>query len=228
MRTIPSVLVGLLLLGAVANAQTPTSVRVTDDSAVVFAKAQVTSARIATVAGGDVADVIGQSGDWYHVIVTSAGNTIDGWIHASSAEPVGAAADTNEPENTSPVQFRNTSPVQFRRSSVADTAPSEEPTTAVPTTPPPDPPSTTATRPTPPAAPANVAPLVFRKVDFFEMQGEDEKKRDARLELDPAGRILTLSDEKRGVERATYLQVRYDQITKIASSAESVGRYPAT
>jgi hypothetical protein len=38
-------------------------------------------------------------------------------------------------------------------------------------------------------------PLIFKKVDFFEQQGEDEEKRDARLELDPETRMLSITDE---------------------------------
>jgi len=40
--------------------------------------------------------------------------------------------------------------------------------------------------------------IIFKKVDVFEMEGEDEKKRDTRMELDAEARILFLVDEKKG------------------------------
>ena len=57
--------------------------------------------------------------------------------------------------------------------------------------------------------------LAFQKVDFFDAQGDGEKKRDARLELDPTNRILRIVDEKNGAQKALYLEVPYDSVTKI-------------
>ena len=44
--------------------------------------------------------------------------------------------------------------------------------------------------------------IVFKKVDVFITQGDDEKKRDARLELYPDKQELTLVDEKNGGSKA--------------------------
>lgn len=68
-------------------------------------------------------------------------------------------------------------------------------------------------------------PIIFKKVDVFEMQGDSEKKRDARLELDPEARVLTLADEKWGVAKATYAIIPYSQITKIVYERSAHRRY---
>jgi len=68
-------------------------------------------------------------------------------------------------------------------------------------------------------------PIVFKKVDFFEMRGDDEKKWDARLELDPDDGVLTLSDEKNGTRKATYAVIPYSQITKIVYERSAHRRY---
>ena len=47
------------------------------------------------------------------------------------------------------------------------------------------------------------------------MEGEDEKKRDARMELASDGRVLSIVDEKKGAEKMTYAVIPYDAITKI-------------
>ena len=57
--------------------------------------------------------------------------------------------------------------------------------------------------------------IIFKKVDVFEMEGEDEKKRDARMELASDGRVLSIVDEKKGAEKMTYAVIPYDAITKI-------------
>jgi len=67
--------------------------------------------------------------------------------------------------------------------------------------------------------------LIFKKVDFFEMEGEDEKKRDARLVLDPVLEVLTLSDEKKGAEKVTYASIPYTHITKIVYERSAHRRY---
>ena len=70
-------------------------------------------------------------------------------------------------------------------------------------------------------------PLMFKKVDFFDQQGEDEKKRDARLEFDPETRMLLITDEKKGAEKATYLAVPYDAATKVIYERSAHRRYVA-
>ena len=57
--------------------------------------------------------------------------------------------------------------------------------------------------------------IIFKKVDVFEMEGEDEKKRDARMELASDGRVLSIVDEKKGAEKMTYAVIPYDALTKI-------------
>lgn len=69
--------------------------------------------------------------------------------------------------------------------------------------------------------------VAFTKVDFFEAQGEGEKKRDARLELDPANKILRVVDEKNGAQKAMYLEVPYGSITKIVYERSAHRRYKA-
>ena len=67
--------------------------------------------------------------------------------------------------------------------------------------------------------------IIFKKVDFFEMRGDDEKKWGARLELDPEAKILTLADEKSGIEKATYAVIPYSQIKKNVYERSSHRRY---
>ena len=69
--------------------------------------------------------------------------------------------------------------------------------------------------------------IVFNKVDFFETQGESEKKRDARLELDPTNKILKVVDEKNGASKAMYLEVPYGSITKVVYERSAHRRYKA-
>ena len=69
--------------------------------------------------------------------------------------------------------------------------------------------------------------IIFKKVDVYEMEGEDEKKRDARMELDAEARVLFLVDEKKGAEKATYAVIPYDAITKIVYGKSSHRRYGA-
>ena len=67
--------------------------------------------------------------------------------------------------------------------------------------------------------------IVFKKVDFFEMQGEKEKKHDARLVVNPTEKVLTFADEKKGVEKAIYATVPYEKITKIVYERSAHRRY---
>ena len=69
--------------------------------------------------------------------------------------------------------------------------------------------------------------IIFKKVDVFEMEGEDEKKRDARMELDAEARVLFLVDEKKGAEKATYAVIPYDAITTIVYEKSAHRRYGA-
>ena len=60
----------------------------------------------------------------------------------------------------------------------------------------------------------------FRKVDYFEVvtkdNGEqDEKKRDARLELDSEAQTIAIVDEKNGAEKATYAVVPFADVTSV-------------
>lgn len=73
------------------------------------------------------------------------------------------------------------------------------------------------------AAPAVFAAdvLEFRKVDVFIVQDNgDEKKRDARLEIDTAGSEIRLVDEKRGASRATYAVIPTDGVTALIYEVE--------
>ena len=66
----------------------------------------------------------------------------------------------------------------------------------------------------------------FRKVDGFVTDGgEDEKKRDARLEIDADAGEIRLVDEKRGMERAVYAVIPIDQVTALAYSVEEGSRW---
>ena len=63
--------------------------------------------------------------------------------------------------------------------------------------------------------------LEFRKVDFFEVvtkdNGEpDEKKRDARLEIDQDSQELRIVDEKKGAEKATYAAIPFADVSSVA------------
>ena len=69
--------------------------------------------------------------------------------------------------------------------------------------------------------------IIFKKVDVFEMEGEDEKKRDARMELDLDRRVLSIVDEKKGAEKMTYAVIPYDAITKIIYENSKHRRYGA-
>ena len=73
------------------------------------------------------------------------------------------------------------------------------------------------------AAPAVFAAdvLEFRKVDVFIVQNNgDEKKRDARLEIDTDASEIRLVDEKRGAARATYAVIPLDRITGLIYQVE--------
>ena len=63
--------------------------------------------------------------------------------------------------------------------------------------------------------------LEFRKVDFFEVvtkdNGEpDEKKRDARLEIDQDAQEFRIVDEKKGAEKATYAAIPFADVSSVA------------
>ena len=77
-------------------------------------------------------------------------------------------------------------------------------------------------------APAVLAADViqFRKVDVFITDEDgDEKKKDARLEIDTDVNEIRLVDEKRGAARATYAVVPIDQIAALVYEAEQGSRW---
>ena len=84
---------------------------------------------------------------------------------------------------------------------------------------------------TPPGAAArrgiSMQTMTFRKVDYSEMVGEDERRRSARLVLDPVARTLTFADEDGGEAKAVYASVPYDVITKIVYERAAHRRYTA-
>jgi len=56
----------------------------------------------------------------------------------------------------------------------------------------------------------------FKKVDTYIIEDDgDEKKKDARLEIDSDARIIRIVDEKNGAEKALYAEVSFDDITGI-------------
>ena len=56
---------------------------------------------------------------------------------------------------------------------------------------------------------------IFKKVDYFQITGDKEKRRDARLILDPARGQITFADEKKGPAKATYLVIPYDAVREL-------------
>ena len=79
-----------------------------------------------------------------------------------------------------------------------------------------------------PRTPQRAAPTVsaadvleFRKVDVFVTdENGDEKKKDARLEIDTDVSEIRLVDEKRGATRATYAVIPIDRIAGLVYEAE--------
>ena len=62
--------------------------------------------------------------------------------------------------------------------------------------------------------------IEFRKVDYFEVvtkdNGEqDEKKRDARLEIDHEAETIAIVHEKKGATEATYALVPFADVTSV-------------
>lgn len=62
--------------------------------------------------------------------------------------------------------------------------------------------------------------LEFRKVDYFELVAKgdgdtEEKKRDARLEIDAAAEELRIVDEKRGADKAMYATIPFAAVTSV-------------
>jgi hypothetical protein len=70
-------------------------------------------------------------------------------------------------------------------------------------------------------------PLTFRKVDFYQQQGEDERERDARLVLDPVAKVLIFADEDKGEEKTAYAKIPYANLTKIVYEQSAHRRYGA-
>ena len=69
--------------------------------------------------------------------------------------------------------------------------------------------------------------VVFRKVDFYEDEGDKEKKYDARLALDPKARTILIADEKHGADKKVYALIPYDKVKKIVYERSSHRRYKA-
>ena len=72
------------------------------------------------------------------------------------------------------------------------------------------------------AGPAIVAAdtMTFPKVDYFEVvtkdNGEpDEKKRDARLEIDAEAETIAIVHEKKGAAEATYANIKIADVTGV-------------
>ena len=62
--------------------------------------------------------------------------------------------------------------------------------------------------------------IEFRKVDYFELvtksDGEqDEKKRDARMEIDSDAQLIWIVHEKDGAEKATYAEIPFANVTSV-------------
>ena len=68
---------------------------------------------------------------------------------------------------------------------------------------------------------------MFRKVDFYEDEGDKEKKYDARLALDPKARTILIADEKHGADKKVYALIPYDKVKKIVYERSSHRRYKA-
>ena len=66
--------------------------------------------------------------------------------------------------------------------------------------------------------PVDAAPIIFKKVDTFTTEGSEEKKHDARLELDPDTRLVRIVDEKNGADKMIYASIPYDAITALSYS----------
>ena len=69
--------------------------------------------------------------------------------------------------------------------------------------------------------------VVFRKVDYYEDEGEKEKKHDARLALDPNARTILIADEKHGADKKVYALIPYDKVKKIVYERSAHRRYKA-
>ena len=68
--------------------------------------------------------------------------------------------------------------------------------------------------------------LEFRKVDvFIADQNGNERKRDARLEIDAAAGEIRLVDERRGASRAAYAVIPIDQLAGLFYEAELGSRW---
>ena len=61
------------------------------------------------------------------------------------------------------------------------------------------------------------SPLIFKKVDLLRTFGDEVKKFDARLTLDPLRREIVISDEKhKGDAWATYARIPYHAVIELA------------
>ena len=69
------------------------------------------------------------------------------------------------------------------------------------------------------------AARVFKGIDFFETQGGEERRRDARLILDPSRREIVIADEEKGPAKAAYLVIRYDAVVELIYERSSHRRW---
>lgn len=69
--------------------------------------------------------------------------------------------------------------------------------------------------PVPVYSASSTAPVIFKKVDYFIQEGEDELDFDARMTLDPNTKMLMLADEDKGQAEATFAIIPYGQIKNV-------------
>ncbi len=66
---------------------------------------------------------------------------------------------------------------------------------------------------------------VFKKINFFTVSGDKEKKFRARVVIDPESKTLQISGEKNGIPE--YATIPFDNITKIVYERSAHRRYKA-
>jgi hypothetical protein len=77
------------------------------------------------------------------------------------------------------------------------------------------------------SGPPSAQALTFRKVDYAEVQGEQERSRSARLVLDPVARTIVFADEGGGEAKGLFARIPYESITKIVYEQSAHRRYGA-
>jgi hypothetical protein len=58
--------------------------------------------------------------------------------------------------------------------------------------------------------------MTFKKVDFFQSEGEKEESFDARMAFHPGRREIVISDEDEGEQKHVYARIPYDKVTELA------------